>query len=153
MSRYEHFVPVKGHPNYEVSNYGTVINKKNGKQVIPRMNTNGYLRVFIDGKKIYLHRVVADSFFDGDHTGLDVNHKDGDPTNNFLGNLEWCTRKENINHAIRTGLFHRTKRPDADLVEVVRCKDCESRGSNRFCSMTPGDFYCADACKKIGPNW
>lgn len=149
MARYEHFVPVKGHPDYVVSNYGTIVNLRSGKEIAQHSNGQGYMKAFIDGKKRYVHRIVADSFFQGDHEGLDVNHIDGDPTNNFLGNLEWCTRKENIHHAMKTGLFHKTLKRDPNLVEVIRCKDRTNRGSNRFCNSTPGDFYCADALRKI----
>ena len=51
-----------------------------------------------------VHRLVADSFYDGNHENFEVNHIDGDKTNNFVGNLEWCTRSENLKHAYDTGL-------------------------------------------------
>lgn len=144
----EHFIPVKGHPDYIVSNYGTVINLKHNRKVIPHMNTNGYLRVFIDGKKIYLHRIVADSFFEGDHSELDVNHIDGDKTNNCVGNLEWCTRKENIRHAMDTGLFHITKKDHPPRVRITYCKDCDRRGDFPVCSGKDDYFYCAYGKKR-----
>lgn len=36
---------------------------------------------------------------------LEVNHIDGNPKNNKLSNLEWCTGPENLDHARRTGLI------------------------------------------------
>ena len=49
----EHWIDVKDHPNYEVSNLGQVRNKKTGKILVPRGgSSNGSLRVHMDGDKI-----------------------------------------------------------------------------------------------------
>ena len=72
------------------------------------MSTTGYWKVklFKDGagKDHKIHRLVALSFLEKD-VGTDVvNHKDGDKLNNNVQNLEWCTTKENVNHALEIGL-------------------------------------------------
>jgi len=50
-----------------------------------------------------VHRLIAEAFFG--KSKLDVNHKDGDKTNNKIENLEFVTKSENIKHAIKKGLF------------------------------------------------
>lgn len=72
----------------------------------------GYMRVRISGeygKVTYLvHRLVAITHIelpsDKQFKELQVNHKDGNKSNNWSGNLEWCTNGENQNHAIQNGL-------------------------------------------------
>ena len=54
--------------------------------------------------RYYVHRLVAQTFPPCDSPDLEVNHKDGDKTNNSVSNLEWCTRAENMDHALRAGL-------------------------------------------------
>lgn len=134
----EYWVDIKENPDYEVSNLGNVRNKRTGrilKQMLSR--ENGYYRVNICGGHRYVHRLVADSFFDGDHSDMDVNHIDGDKYNNTLSNLEWCTRTENLRHAFRTGL----KFPS--VVKVVRCKFCKHRYDYDIYEDKSDGFFCA----------
>lgn len=106
-------------PGYQASNLGQIrsvdrwmqrkIDKnpflKKGKILTPLDNGNGYLGVNIKGTRYYIHRLVLSTFCP-DHTQeqTDVNHKDGNKSNNCLDNLEWCTKTENNFHAYNTGL-------------------------------------------------
>jgi hypothetical protein len=52
-----------------------------------------------------IHRLVAKSFIkNDDKTKIVVNHKDGNKLNNNVSNLEWCTYKENTQHALKNNL-------------------------------------------------
>ena len=52
-----------------------------------------------------LHRVLAMIFIPNPDNKPEINHIDGDRANFALSNLEWCTHKENMRHAHRTGLI------------------------------------------------
>lgn len=119
----EVWLPAKDFPNYEVSSMGRVKNRKRDSLLTPHPSKHGYMHVglYRDGERInqYVHRLVADTFYDGIHDGLDVNHIDGDKSNNFVGNLEWCTRSKNCSHAIRTGLKTPPSNHTARPIQVV----------------------------------
>lgn len=84
----EQWVPVRGHPTYEVSNYGRVRNTETSVTLGARLNRRGgYLRVRLDGRERYVHRLVYESFHDIDTTGMKIKHSDGDKLNNNLANL------------------------------------------------------------------
>ncbi|MEI6296334.1 MAG: HNH endonuclease [bacterium] len=62
-------------------------------------------------RKLLVHRLVLEAFSPIDNMeNLQVNHIDGNKQNNILSNLEWSTREENMQHAMRLGLFTPEKR-------------------------------------------
>jgi len=108
--------------NYEVSNYGRIRNisqvviMPNGGYYIsestinkPTSNGKGYGRVFLcKNNKVstkYVHRLVASAWCINALNYNEVNHIDGNKENNNASNLEWVTRKQNVQHSRRTGLF------------------------------------------------
>jgi hypothetical protein len=72
-------------------------------------NTKGYKQVTltVDGAKIrvLVHRLVANAFIGEGLCNNQINHKDCDKSNNSESNLEWVTGSENMQHAIKNGLF------------------------------------------------
>ena len=96
---------------YEVSNRGNFRNIKTNHVLKPCISEKGYMMLNFrctDEKSriMKIHRIVAWMFVSGfDEIHNEVNHKDGDKTNNNDWNLEWTTRSENIRHGFKTGLI------------------------------------------------
>ena len=90
--------------DYEITREGQVINKTNNHILKPQPNGKGYLRVKIDGKLQFVHRLVAQKYIPNPNNYEQVNHIDGNKTNNNVDNLEWTTNQQNREHAVKTGL-------------------------------------------------
>lgn len=126
--------PVVGYEEtHEVSNLGMVRRKMlHGKPVCrilsQSISKTGYHRVTLSDKEkvkiLPVHRIVAGAFIQNPKNLPQVNHKNGDKSDNTAQNLEWVTSKENVEHSIRTGLrkpadtYSRTKIHKEMLCEI-----------------------------------
>lgn len=115
---------INNFPKYAVSNLGNVKtlfwqNNVNGKLyprekiLTPIKRKDGYLKVNLHndeykgrgkGCECLIHRLVAEAFILNQSDFTEVNHKDGDKTNNCVDNLEWCSRQQNVLHSYKLGL-------------------------------------------------
>lgn len=105
---------IPGFSRYEASTDGrlrTLNYKRSGcvRVISPAIGIDGYPQTMLlcdDGKykSMKVHKFVCLAFLGPRSEGQEVNHKDGNKTNNRPDNLEYCTRSENMIHAFANGL-------------------------------------------------
>lgn len=99
---------------YWISDQGRVKNRHNK---ILKLGTDGkgYVKVWLmkdkKQKSYRIHRLVAEAFIPNPDNLPEVNHIDENKMNNNANNLEWCTRKENIQHSIKSGHITFNEKP------------------------------------------
>jgi hypothetical protein len=104
--------PIAGTNGFiEVSNKGRVRSLLRGEPRIlkPQVDNKGYhrIRVTVEREKMSykVHREIAKAFIPNPNNLPQVNHKDGNKSNNSVDNLEWITNRDNAHHAIANGLW------------------------------------------------
>lgn len=101
MKHKEVFIPIMGYEDsYLLSENGFVFSLKNNKAIALRKSGDCYLQVRLcksgSIKYFYIHRLLAIYFIPNPNEYNEVNHIDGNQTNNSISNLEWCTPSHNI---------------------------------------------------------
>lgn len=100
--------PIKGFESYYlVSNTGKIYSNHSGRQIKSFISRIGYHDVYLKVNKKTsikkLHRLVAEAFLDSGKF-KEVNHKDGNKSNNEVSNLEWVDRSSNMKHSFSMNL-------------------------------------------------
>ena len=145
-------------PKYSVTTDGKVF--KHGRELLQH-EVSGYKRVtlFIHGKRhIYrVHRMVALTFLNcNDSNKIEVNHKDGNKSNNNVENLEWVSNAENISHAKMNGLLKARRGEECSnsiLTEDMVLKIFNDHRSIRDLSVVYGISAGTISSIKTGKNW
>jgi hypothetical protein len=136
---------IPNHNDYLVSNFGRVISMKTGiKKIYNTTLTGSYMRVYKVGS---VHVLVAKLFIENPLNKPYVNHIDGNKLNNNVSNLEWCTAKENSDHALITGLRKQKKIYQIDLKTKTIVK--EWQGSYQIHKELNVDFRIVGASLKL----
>lgn len=136
---------------YEVSSKGRVksvegkitYTKRHGKRVwkervLKEKNPNGRdvrVTLWSEGQHedFLVHRLVGMAFIANPEGKPAINHKDGNPRNNHVDNLEWVTYEENQNHAFDNGLVN------TNIKVALKCTTTNK--SHTFRSMARGSEF------------
>lgn len=111
--------------------------KKRGGRLVAKLLKNGKAKYW------QVHRLVALHFIPNPENKPQVNHIDGNPSNNHVTNLEWATPSENVNHAFRIGLMKGVKGKDRWQSKPVVMLDLQGNELEKFESIS-------QASKKFG---
>jgi len=119
---------------YQINEHGEIKNKEDGSLLKYYISGSGYKFYKFLGdrtKSHYAHVLVATHFIPNIHSKPEVNHIDHDKLNCHVDNLEWVTRKENME---KSAVFY------GGRIEGT-CEYCNNKfmfkksEELRFCSM------------------
>ena len=94
----------------------------NGKVLSPETDKDGYKRLSLCKKHKTVHRLVAEAFIDNPLNKKEVNHKNCIKSDNRIENLEWSTRKENLQHSYDNGLKRQGENSGASKLKEADIK-------------------------------
>lgn len=137
---------------YEVSSFGNIRDKETKCLLKLRYSSNGYvicgIRKGLNDRKqkmLSIHREVAKAFIENPFLYNQINHKDGNKTNNNVENLEWCNQSQNMKHAYKIGL----EKSDVERLRHLRDMKIKVKFKNgQECEYSS----IKEACEKLSIN-
>lgn len=149
-----------------------LVRHRNGSQmmikskiIIARPDPKGYLKVrtSVNRRKtcIKVHRAVAEAFIPNPDNKPQVDHIDGDKTNNCVKNLRWVTNRENFDYSVEIGLREKSfevlkeKHKDPEFRAAIARRTSERCSKKTYCFSLDGKFIAeysssTEAGKAIG---
>lgn len=129
---------------YQISSFGRVKSIKLGRLLKPHDNGNGYQLIWLQVNKTkqryQIHRLVAFHFFPPPLSFQEIHHKDGNPGNNHLNNIEWVSHAQNMQHVFQNG------RKDFEAKHWKKVIDLNSGKIYKSISEAARDIGCTMQC-------
>ena len=121
---------IKGFENrYAITRDGRVWSYRSNKFLKPHLNRNGYYTVELGSKVYKIHRLLAETFIPNPNQYPVVHHRDENPKNNSLDNLEWVSHQYNV--AISNGVRILCVETNKTYISVNDCaRDMNLRASH-----------------------
>ena len=133
---------IKGKPNYEVNAEGQIRNKKTGRILKVSKRKDGYCQVMLGRKTVpvYIHRIVANAFIDNPDNLPQVDHINGNKSDNRVENLRWLTVAENNvgfgHHKRRMARWKPVRATNEATNKILNFKSRQSAADYFKCSAT-----------------
>lgn len=131
---------IPGFERYSVSTDGQV-KSHHGKEkiLVQRDNGSGYKKVYLsmpyEKRNMLVHRLVALAFIPNPNNLPFINHKDENPSNNNVDNLEWCDAKYNNNYGTvkeRLSKAHKGYKHTAEAKEKISNNNAKAKSKPVF---------------------
>jgi len=127
---------------YQVSNLGRVYNCRYNRFLsTPTNRKKKYVDVVLNkngiAKSYKVHRLVAEAFIPNPNNLPFVNHKDENPSNNCVDNLEWCTNEYNLNY----GNAHKKQALSRSVLTKQQILDCYKLMQSGYSMNELGSIY------------
>lgn len=149
------FLPIKGYPLYRITDSGLVISMRRKRAIRHSTDPKGYQRANLvreDGRQVcnYIHRLVAMAFLPNSEGLRDVDHIDGNPSNNNLSNLRWLAHADNMREAIKRHGGISWASGKTYSAKPICAIDPDTREIFRFASIRDAARWLSDAQVKNG---
>lgn len=139
---------VNNHNKYAISNTGLLYSHKTNKLIGVNLPI-GYRAAEMDGKKEYIHRLVAQAFIPNPSNFPCINHKDENRLNNNVDNLEWCDKAYNNRYGTCNIRQSETKKALFQTEEGLKLRKLLSEQRTKYLKTEKGKRQIKNSMRQI----